>query len=131
MGHVDPDGVLALKDPDAAHPIASAWRPMLREVVRRLANGDYQLAQGVAGVEPVSASTAEQIRSYIAEYGATLVELPDDTWRTSVAQWMGTHWEILVDLWTAEEGRSDLVLGGDVIETSAGALLAVRMVYVP
>ena len=131
MRHVDPDGPLALKDPDAAHPIASAWRPMLREVVQRLAQGDYQLAHGVRGVEPVSASTAEQIRNYIAEYGATLVELPDDTWRTSVAQWMGTHWEILVDLWTAEEGRSDLVLGGDVVETSAGPLLAVSLVYVP
>ena len=116
MRHVGPDGPLALKDPDAAHPIASAWRPMLREVVGRLAQGDYQLAQSVRGVEPVSASTAEQIRNYIAEYGATLVELPDDTWRTSVAQWMGTHWEILVDLWTAEEGRSDLVLGGDMLQ---------------
>ena len=131
MRHAGPDGPLALKDPDAAHPIASAWRPMLREVVRRLAQGDYELAQGVCGVEPVSASTAEQIRNYIAEYGATLVELPDETWRTSVAQWMGTHWEILVDLWTAEEGRSDLVLGGDVVETSAGTLLTVRVVYVP
>lgn len=120
-----------VKDPDAAHPIAGAWRPMLREVVRRFVEGDYHLAQGVLGVEAVSTATAEQVRDYLADYGATLVELPDDTWQTSVAQWMETHWDILVDLWTAEEGRSDLVLGGKVVETSTGPRLTIHMVYVP
>jgi hypothetical protein len=115
----------ALKDPDAQHPIAGAWRPMFREVVRRLVAGDYSLA------EPVSAAAAEQMRDYLSEYPATLVELPDDTWRTSVAQWMETHWKVLVDLWTAEEGRSDLVLGGTVVETSTGSRFTVDMVYVP
>ena len=104
---------------------------MFREVVRRLVAGDYSLADGVPGVETVSAEAAEQIQGYLAEYPATLVELPDDTWRTSVAQWMGTHWEVLVDLWTAEEGRSDLVLGGTVVETRNGPRLTVEMVYVP
>jgi hypothetical protein len=44
---------------------------------------------------------------------------------------MGQHWDILVDLWTAEEGRSDLVLGGKVVEGSAGPRLTIDMVYVP
>ena len=131
MSDAAANGPLALKDPDAAHPIAGAWRPMLCAVVRCFVQEDYRLARGVRGVEPVSAATAEQIRDCLADYGATLVELPDDTWQTSVAQWMGTHWDILVDLWTAEEGRSDLVLGGHVVETSAGPRLTVGMVYVP
>lgn len=131
MSNTAPDGPAALKDLDAAHPIAGAWRPMLCEVVRRLVEGDYRLEKSVPGVEPVSAATAEQIRDYLADYRATLVELPDDTWQTSVAQWMGTHWDILIDLWTAEEGRSDLVLGGRIVETSAGPRLTVDMVYVP
>jgi hypothetical protein len=125
------DGPPAVKDKDAEHPIAGAWRPMLAEVVRSFVEGDYGLAEGVRGVEPVSAETAEHIRAYLADYGATLVELPDDTWRTSVAQWMGTGWDILVDLWTAEEGRSDLVLAGWVDETDAGPHLTIHMVYVP
>ena len=104
---------------------------MVREVVRRFVAGDYGLSAGVPGVEPVSAATAEQVRHYLTEYGASLVELPDDTWQTSVAQWMGIHWDILVDLWTAEEGRSDLVLGGKVVETTTGPRLTVHMVYVP
>ena len=120
-----------MKDPTAAHPIAAAWRPMLRQVVQRFADGDYSLDRGVAGVEPVSASTAEQIREFLVDYGATLVELPQEAWETSLAQWMGTYWQIIVDLWTAEEGRSDLILEGEVIETRSGPQLRVRAVYVP
>ena len=104
---------------------------MLRAVVRQFVVGDYGLANAVHGVDPVSPATAEHIRQYLADYGATLVDLPDDTWKSSVAQWMETHWDILVDLWTAEEGPSDLVLGGRVVETSAGPRLTIRMVYVP
>ena len=125
------DGPPALKDPDAAHPVAGAWRPMLREVVRCFVRGDYRLGAGVRGVDPVPGATANQVRDYLADYGATLVELPDDTWQTSVAQWMGTHWEVLVDLWTAEEGRSDLVLESQVVESTAGPRLRIHMVYVP
>lgn len=121
----------ALRDPDAAHPVAGAWRPILRGVVRRLAQRDYALAEEVPGVAPVSPAVAEQVRAYVADYGATLVELPDEAWASSVAQWVGTHWEVLIDLWTAEEGRSDLVLHGHVVETSAGPLLTVHAVYVP
>ena len=131
MSDVGPLGTPAVKDLDAAHAIASAWRPTLRDVVRCIAQGDYALERGVRGVAPVAMATAEQMRDYLVEYGATLVEVPDATWQTSVAQWMGTHWEFLVDLWTAEEGRSDLVLAGDVIETSAGPLLTLRGLYVP
>ena len=65
---------------------------MLRAVVHCVAQGDYRLKQGVRGVEPVSVATAEYIRDYLADYGATLVDLPDETWQTSVAQWIEPHW---------------------------------------
>ncbi len=131
MSNAEPSGVPALKDPDAAHPIPDAWRPVLCDVVRAFSQGDYALARSLPGVAPVAADTAEQIRADVADYGATLLELPADTWQTSVAQWMGTHWDILVDLWTAEEGLSDMVLSGHVIETSNGPLLTIHAVYVP
>ena len=122
---------LALKDESAAHPIAGAWRPMICNVVRCFAAGDYELKTGVFGVEPISVQTSEHIRSYITDYGATLVDLPPDSWQTSVAQWYGTHWEVLVDLWTAEEGPSDLVLAGRIAESIAGPRFTIHMVYVP
>jgi len=125
------NGPPAQKDPDAAHPVAGAWRPTLREVVRCFARGDYGLSGGVPGVEPVAAADAEQIRDYVADYGATLVELPEDAWRTSEAQWLGGRWEVFVDLWTAKEGRSDMVLYAHVVETGAGPRFTVLSVYVP
>lgn len=44
---------------------------------------------------------------------------------------MGTHWDILVDLWTAGEGLSDLVLGAQVKENKEEHIVHVQMVYVP
>ena len=131
MSSQAPDNPPALKDPTSAHPIAAAWRPMLSDVVQCLARGDYELARCGPGVRRLAPETAEQIRGYLSEYGATLVELPSEAWNTSVAQWMDPHWEVVVDLWTAEEGRSDLVLAGDVIEVGDGVRLTVHGVYVP
>ena len=121
----------AVKDEDAAHPIAGAWRPMLCEVVRSFVEGDYGLKKSVSGVEPISAKTAEHIRAYLDDYGATLIDLPEDTWQTSVAQWYGTHWDVLIDLWTAEEGRSDLVLQGRIVDSDSGPRFTIHLVYVP
>jgi hypothetical protein len=121
----------AVKDETAQHPVAGSWRPSLRKVVQAFVRGDYGLSASVLGVEDVSEETREQIREYIADYGATLVELPEKAWKTSVAQWMGTHWDVLVDLWTAEEGRSDLVLSCKVYESDQGYRIALYMVYVP
>jgi hypothetical protein len=60
-----------------------------------------------------------------------LVDLPEATWQTSVAMWYGSFWDVLVDLWTAEEGRSDLVLHGRVTESDSGVRFSIHMVYVP
>lgn len=85
----------------------------------------------VDGVEPVSSETEAHVRASLANYGATLIELPDETWQTSVAQWYGSFWDVLVDLWTTEEGRSDLVLRGRITESESGIRFAINMVHVP
>ncbi|WP_445666891.1 DUF7668 domain-containing protein [Inhella inkyongensis] len=121
----------AIKDEKEVHPIACEWRAMLREVVMRFARRDYDLEGGIVGVEPVSPETAQHIRGSVEDYGATLIELPEEAWQTSISQWSGTHWNILLDLWTAEEGPSDLVLGGRITESEFGPRLSIHMVYVP
>lgn len=123
--------VLALKDEDNEQPIPTAWRPVFREIVRVLVQGDYRLSVGIPGVAPVSAKSAKQIQEYIDDYGETLVELPEKTWASSVCLWMGNRWDVLIDLWTKTEGRSDLVLRARVKETKAGLIVHVEMVYVP
>ena len=77
------------------------------------------------------AKIASQIRDYLADYGGTLVSLPTEAWDTSVCIWNGDHWSALVDLWTKEEGRSDLVLQVRISEAGAGFRTAVHLVYVP
>ena len=131
MPHQDLAIVGAVKDDDAAHPVAAEWRPVLAGIVGAFARGDYSLVHAIRGVDAIPHKVADQIRAYIADYGATLVELPNDTWANSCAQWMGNHWDVLVDLWTKEEGRSDLVLGVKVTELAGEPRFTVELVYVP
>jgi hypothetical protein len=123
--------VLPVKDGSSERPIPLAWRPTLRAIVEAFVSGDFALARGISGVAPVSAKTATQIRDYLADYGATLVTLPDQAWDTSVCIWYGDHWSALVDLWTLEEGGSDLVLQVRVVEAGTAFKTSVQLVYVP
>ncbi|HJQ24166.1 MAG TPA: hypothetical protein VKA60_09650 [Blastocatellia bacterium] len=122
---------LAVKDEENERPIPSAWRPIFREVVKAFAHHDYHVSAGVPGVAPISDETASQVAEYIQDYGATLIELPEETWDSSVCMWMGNTWDALIDLWTLEEGRSDLVLRAHVLESSGGLVFHIDMVYVP
>jgi hypothetical protein len=122
----------ALKDDDAAHPVASVWRSTFHEIVKAFAGGDFGLTGGVASVAPVSPSLADRIRATVSDYGETLSDLPDESWKSSVAQWMGTHWDVLVDLWTEQSGQSDLVLHAHVFEVEGGHYrVEVDSVHVP
>jgi hypothetical protein len=127
----DSNEVPVTKDADNEGPIPSAWRPVLKSIVDAFAREDYLLNDGLSGVAPISEETADQVREYIQDYGAKLVELPPESWDTSVCIWMGDHWDALIDLWTEDEGRSDLVLEVDVSEADSGYVVAIHMVYVP
>lgn len=120
-----------VKDPDRAHPLPEAWRPVLRKVVRALAGTGSELSSGMASVAPISPATLAEMRHHVADYGETLIDLPDDVWITSVSQWMGTHWDVLLDLWTRESGRSDMVLSVRVFEVAGEYRFDIDSVYVP
>lgn len=131
---IDKDGFLvpvAVKDDHAAHPVAASWRGVLADIICAFVREDYSLSTPIAGVAPVPLGVAEQIRAYVLDYGATLVNLPSETWETSCAQWMGEYWTVLVDLWTQEETRSDLVLELQVVECGAEYRFTIKLVYVP
>lgn len=120
-----------VKDEIAERPIPSVWRPVIREIVKAFVGHDYQLGIGIPEVTPVSAETATQARDYLQNYGATLIELPDETWSSSVCIWLGNRWDVLIDLWTQSEGRSDLALNLHIVESEEGFVFHVYMVYVP
>ena len=123
--------IAAIKDGTSERPIPTVWRPAFCHIVDAFVKGDYLLHDGVAGVNAVSEEAASHIQSYLSDYGATLKHLPDETWNSSVCIWTGSHWDVLVDLYTNEEGKSDLVLSARVTDTSHGFKIAIHMVYVP
>ncbi len=122
---------LVVKDGSKELPIPEEWRPLFCEIVSAFVARDYSLNTGVLGVKTVSHDTAVHIEKYIQDYGATLTELPTETWETSVCIWLDGHWDVLIDLYTQEEGLSDLVLNVRVTEEAYGFVFDIHMVYVP
>ncbi|WMJ68356.1 hypothetical protein [Stenotrophomonas sp. 24(2023)] len=70
-------------------------------------------------------------QEYIRAYGAHLKALPEESWNSSLCIWYGEFWNVLVDLYTEEEGRSDLVLQVHIHEAPNGYRYDVIQVYVP
>ena len=123
--------IVVVKDEENELPIPSVWRPVFIEIVNAFVRRDYFISDGVDNVSPVSNQTAVQVKEYIEDYGEELVQLPEETWESSIYIWMGTYWGVLVDLFTAGEGRSDLVLRAEVTESDTGYVVDIIMVYVP
>jgi hypothetical protein len=83
-------------------------------------------------VDPVPEQTSRRLLQAIDDYGdVTLIPLPEAAWDSSVALWYGDRWRCLVDLWTKEEGRSDLVLDADVFEHGSTYRFSLNAVYIP
>ena len=118
------------KDEDQERPVPSAWRQTLGEMVEALREHNYQL-RGIPHVEPVDDNTADAIARQIEDYGGTIAPLPEQAWTTSVCQWQLTYWEVLVDLFTVEDGPADLVLHVMVYADGNDFLFKPHLVYVP
>ncbi len=81
----EPD-VPAVKDTGQANPLASAWRPTIRAIVDAFVAGDFVLGSPISGAT-IDRATAGQVQAALTSYGGSLCALPEDTWKTSVAQW--------------------------------------------
>jgi hypothetical protein len=122
--------VPVLKDEHHQQLIPTLWRSTFAAIVESLKEDDFVLEK-VAGVRPISADQAATMKMAVHDYGARLASLPEDAWNTSVCQWMLTYWDVLIDLFTIEEGASDLVLTVRVREDGPGYAFEVQSVYVP
>ncbi|MET3137057.1 hypothetical protein AAKU61_001409 [Undibacterium sp. GrIS 1.2] len=120
-----------VKDDMNQRPVPSAWRGVFSDIVHAIKNGDLSLVGSINGVTAVSSEKASKITASIKNYGANLVDLSEETWSTSVCQWMGNRWDVLIDLYTVEEGASDLVLEARVYEKDTDHIFEVHFVCVP
>ena len=95
----------------------------VRSIVRMLVARDY------AGIERATDGrrlTAEQVANAVTEYGRTLVMPPERTFQSldavAVTGPGPRRWSVRFDLWTAQEGRSDLTLELTIVERGDGGV---------
>jgi hypothetical protein len=85
-------------------------RSATREIVDRLAEGDYERA--IKRCDK-SRLTKDDLRTVILDYRRTVVSPPTDAYELDAVEVKGAAvptWSVSAPLWTAEEGRSDLTL---------------------
>lgn len=119
------------KNEEEELPIPHVWRETFKAIVSAFVKKDYSLTSEIENVNAVSKETAEQIKEYIEDYGEELIELPNETWDSSVYIYYENYWNVLIDLFTKEEGLSDLVLNAEVRKHNNEYLIDIKLVYVP
>ena len=122
--------VPVLKDPESEHAVRSAWRHALKGVVKSIQDKSFDFQNVEIKTSPLSPNEVTRIVANIEDYGCHLRELPDESWNTSVCSWQIDYWELLIDLFTEEEGLIDLALTLRVYEDS-GYRFEVMSIHVP
>lgn len=90
----------------------------IQRVVDHLVRRDYAAVEALTAGQRLSAADIAQV---IAEYGRQLVPPPVDSDPRSVVELEGfdpARWSVYVDLWTSEEGRSDLTLELTIVDSN-------------
>jgi hypothetical protein len=122
--------VLVTKDEQNQQPIPTVWRSLLSKIVDAIKDNDYSLTNANSSIRSITPSDAIRINENIEDYGYKIISLPEETWNTSACQWMKGYWDALVDLYTKEEGRSDLILSVRIYEQGSGFEYEVMSVHV-
>lgn len=91
--------------------IPSIWHNTIFEIVEAFKNHDSQFYNQIKGVLRIDSNDFEEILADINIYGETLISLPNETWEFSQCLWKeDSCWHVFIDLYTVNEGRSDLIL---------------------
>lgn len=120
-----------IKDLTKEHPIPDLWKDSIARVVKEISNGNFELTNAGKNVTLQTTDLVTINSNNLRDYGCTLIPLLAQTWESSRTQWMGEYWEITIDLCTAEEGVSDLILTGRVYQSTSGFEYEIGLIYVP
>jgi hypothetical protein len=119
------------KNEDEELPVPTEWRNPLTDIVECLASGEFNKLSSLPAVTLEGGWGWQDIETYVRAYGRKLTSLPEESWRTSIYLWMGGYWDVLVDLFTVEEGSSDLVLFVRVHPKEDSYIFQIDSVHVP
>jgi hypothetical protein len=111
-------------------PVPDGFRAPITDLVDALVRGDFASLERDGRSGRVG---ADGLRRSIAEYGRTLIALPDqafDLAESGTVTARPGEWWIVVPMWTAEQGRSDLSLELAAVPTHDGHRLEVTDLHV-
>ena len=115
----EPAASLAMPGDNA---VPERWRPALREVVSRLARGDFDGLARDGVLAPVGHPSHTMVRGGLEAYPDRLVDLPEDWWRWSdlaSADHGPGRYALVLSLWTAGQSPSRLSLEADIDDRGA------------
>lgn len=100
-------------------------RELVENVLSLLVAGDFQGIERLSNGERL---TAKEIEDAVREYGRTLIRPPSGDFEIEEIALRGpglTGWSVVCELWSREEGRSDLSLELTVLRKSDCAVVEV------
>lgn len=121
------------KSSEEEQPIPNIWRNTFSLIVSAIKNKDFNELNEIQNFKPIEIEDFNLIIDNIHGYGCELTDLPIETWKSSVCILDRENaWTTIVDLYSVEEGRSDLILHTIVFEKENNAyLFEIINVYVP
>ena len=98
-------------DSEFQSPVPTIWRETIVQIVEAFKDKDFARINTIPNVEFIDLEYAAEIAENINDYGTHLISLPKETWDSSTCLYMeNNRWDAIVDLFTEEEGRSDLII---------------------
>lgn len=121
------------KSSEEEQPIPNIWRNTFSLIVSAIKNKDFNELNEIQNLKPIEIEDFNLIIDNIHDYGCELTDLPIEAWESSVCILDRENaWTAIVDLYSVEEGRSDLILHTIVFEKENNAyLFEIMNVYVP
>lgn len=98
-------------DSEFQSPIPMIWREKIIKIVEAFKDKDFSRLNIIPNVVFIDTEYAASIAENIDDYGARLISLPKESWDSSVCLYIEKNrWDAIVDLFTEDEGRSDLII---------------------
>ena len=118
-------------DSEFQSPIPSIWRDCIIQIVEAFKDKDFGRLNTLPSVQCIDLAYAEEIAENIDAYGAHLISLAEESWHTSVCIYMENEsWKAIIDLFTVEEGRSDLILDLFIVKKENQFIFQINNIYV-
>ncbi|WP_194903818.1 DUF7668 domain-containing protein [Catenulispora rubra] len=116
---------------DDDEPVPERFRPVLEQIAERIAAGDYDCL--TRDFSPYADAPVHDLGVWARDYPATFVAFPPEAWQYAHVfhDRERGEWMIDIELWSVEEGRSDMMLETVIREHDGQVQVEIRDLRVP